>query len=280
MATISGLNTFVAGTPAQASEVNTNFGIVKSFAEGLSTGANLDAGSITVDKLGANSVNSDKIVNLSIVAGDIADDAITAAKILAGAVGTSEIALNAVITDRIATNSIITDRIALNAVTTDRIALNAVITDRIAAGAVTTDRIAAGAVTPDRLQGGATFPVNITGNAGSATTASTANNALAIANGTVTAAKLNGIFGVTETTIGINMTTSYADYKVVIPNGRSYFDVINISPLNGTNSGLWIESYALGDQGGVITPNEAIIRAKLTNASASTVGYVRFWFAN
>lgn len=51
MATLTGLNTFTAGTPAQASQVNTNFGLVKTFAEGLSTGANIDAGAVGISKL-------------------------------------------------------------------------------------------------------------------------------------------------------------------------------------------------------------------------------------
>jgi microcystin-dependent protein len=72
MATISGLNTFTAGTPAQASQVNTNFGIIKSFAEGLSTGANIDAGSISNSKLGVQSVTSDKIATNTIVLEDLA----------------------------------------------------------------------------------------------------------------------------------------------------------------------------------------------------------------
>ena len=63
MATISGLNTFVAGTPAQASQVNTNFGIVKSFAEAVSTGVNLDAGAVSNAKLATGAVTSDKILD-------------------------------------------------------------------------------------------------------------------------------------------------------------------------------------------------------------------------
>ena len=61
MATISGLNTFTAGTPAQASQVNTNFGIIKSFAEGLSTGVNIDNGSIVSDKIANNTIVFDDL---------------------------------------------------------------------------------------------------------------------------------------------------------------------------------------------------------------------------
>ncbi|CAB4171545.1 Intramolecular chaperone auto-processing domain containing protein [uncultured Caudovirales phage] len=72
MATISGLNTFTAGTPAQASQVNTNFGIVKTFAEGLSTGVNIDSGSISAVKLATDSVTTDKILNGAITVGKLA----------------------------------------------------------------------------------------------------------------------------------------------------------------------------------------------------------------
>jgi microcystin-dependent protein len=61
MATISGLNTFTAGTPAQASQVNTNFSIIKTFAEGLSTGTNIDNGSIVSDKIANNTIVYDDL---------------------------------------------------------------------------------------------------------------------------------------------------------------------------------------------------------------------------
>ena len=61
MATLSGLITFVAGTRAKASEVTANFNTVKTFTEGISTGANIDAGAITDTKLGTAAVTSAKI---------------------------------------------------------------------------------------------------------------------------------------------------------------------------------------------------------------------------
>jgi microcystin-dependent protein len=72
MATVSGLNTFSAGTPAKASEVNTNFNVIKTFVEGLSTAANIDGGAITNSKLGPSAVTSDKISNNTIVYDDLA----------------------------------------------------------------------------------------------------------------------------------------------------------------------------------------------------------------
>jgi hypothetical protein len=53
MATLSIPNTFINGTTAVATEVNANFTAVKTFAEGISDGTNLDDGSIVFSKLDA-----------------------------------------------------------------------------------------------------------------------------------------------------------------------------------------------------------------------------------
>lgn len=68
MATLSFPNTFVNGTPAVATEVNANFNAVKTFAEALAAGTNIDDGAITYAKLAAGvaallaSGDSDQIV--------------------------------------------------------------------------------------------------------------------------------------------------------------------------------------------------------------------------
>lgn len=54
MATLNIPNTFTNGTPAIATEVNANFNAVKTFAEGISAGTNIDDGAITFAKLDAN----------------------------------------------------------------------------------------------------------------------------------------------------------------------------------------------------------------------------------
>jgi len=54
MATLSIPNVFVNGTVAVATEVNANFTAVKTFVEGISSGANIDDGAITYSKLDAN----------------------------------------------------------------------------------------------------------------------------------------------------------------------------------------------------------------------------------
>lgn len=51
MATLTIPNSFINGTTAVATEVNANFTAVKTFAEGLAAGTNLDDGSIVFSKL-------------------------------------------------------------------------------------------------------------------------------------------------------------------------------------------------------------------------------------
>ena len=56
MATLTIGYTFVNATPAVASQVNSNFQDVKTFAEGISTGTNIDAGAIELTKLSSNAI--------------------------------------------------------------------------------------------------------------------------------------------------------------------------------------------------------------------------------
>jgi hypothetical protein len=58
MATLSITNSFTNGTPAIATEVNTNFNDVKTFVEALAAGTNLDDGSIVYSKLAAATVTA------------------------------------------------------------------------------------------------------------------------------------------------------------------------------------------------------------------------------
>lgn len=91
MATVTGLDSFTAGTPAKASEVNNNFSIVKTFVENLSNGVNIDPSAIstakiadynvTEVKLATGAVTSAKIADLTIVNGDIANSTITNGKL-------------------------------------------------------------------------------------------------------------------------------------------------------------------------------------------------------
>ena len=78
MATLTIPNSYAPGEVIEAGEMNANFTAVKNFAEGLSTGANFDAGAINTE--------------------DIAASAITEAKIATGAVTTSKIAASITLT--------------------------------------------------------------------------------------------------------------------------------------------------------------------------------------
>ncbi len=56
MATLTIPYSFVVGTTIVPSEMNSNFGAVKSFAESISAGTSIDAGAITSDKLASATV--------------------------------------------------------------------------------------------------------------------------------------------------------------------------------------------------------------------------------
>jgi microcystin-dependent protein len=61
MATFSYTNLFTAGTPAVATQVNTNFNDVRTFAQGISTGTNIDASAISEAKIANNAVTYSKL---------------------------------------------------------------------------------------------------------------------------------------------------------------------------------------------------------------------------
>lgn len=58
MATLTIPNSFINGTTAVATEVNANFTAVKTFAEGISAGTNIDDGAIVYSKLAAGVTDS------------------------------------------------------------------------------------------------------------------------------------------------------------------------------------------------------------------------------
>ena len=68
MAVLTIPNTFINGTAAVASEVNSNFTAVKTFAENLSTGIGLDAGAITTNKIADSAITTVKILNGAVTA--------------------------------------------------------------------------------------------------------------------------------------------------------------------------------------------------------------------
>ena len=66
MATVNYDYSFTPNTAAKATEVNGNFNKIKQFAEGVSTGANLDAGAVTTAKIADAAVTTAKIANTSV----------------------------------------------------------------------------------------------------------------------------------------------------------------------------------------------------------------------
>lgn len=61
MATFSYTNLFSAGTPAVATQVNTNFNDVRTFAQGISTGTNIDSSAISEGKIANGAVTYSKL---------------------------------------------------------------------------------------------------------------------------------------------------------------------------------------------------------------------------
>jgi len=54
---------FTNGTVAEAGEVNSNFTAVKTFVDGLATGANIDSAAIITAKIANDSVTADKLAD-------------------------------------------------------------------------------------------------------------------------------------------------------------------------------------------------------------------------
>jgi hypothetical protein len=78
---------FTTGTVIEAGEMNSNFTAVKNFADGLATGANIDAAAITAAKIATSAVETAKIADSAVTTQKIADAAITAAKLAPGVGG-------------------------------------------------------------------------------------------------------------------------------------------------------------------------------------------------
>lgn len=66
MATVNYDYSFTPNTAAKATEVNGNFNKIKEFAEGISTGVNLDAGVVSTAKILDGAVSTSKVANNAI----------------------------------------------------------------------------------------------------------------------------------------------------------------------------------------------------------------------
>lgn len=91
MATVNYDYSFTPNTAAKATEVNGNFNKIKEFAEGISTGTNLDANAVSTVKILNGAVNTDKLGADAVTEVKIANNAVTAAKIASNAVTNSKL---------------------------------------------------------------------------------------------------------------------------------------------------------------------------------------------
>ncbi len=83
MATLNYDYSFTPNTAAKATEVNGNFNRVKEFTEAISTGVNLDAGSISTAKIADGAVSTAKLANDAVTTSKIVNAAVTTDKLVA-----------------------------------------------------------------------------------------------------------------------------------------------------------------------------------------------------
>jgi hypothetical protein len=83
MATLNYDYSFTPNTAAKATEVNSNFSAVKAFAEGISTGTNIDSSAITTVKINDNAVTVAKLANDAVTTSKIVNAAVTFDKLVA-----------------------------------------------------------------------------------------------------------------------------------------------------------------------------------------------------
>jgi hypothetical protein len=238
MATFSYTNLFTAGTPAVASQVNTNFNDVKTFVQGISTGTNIDGSAISEAKIAAGAVTEVKL----------ATGAVTETKIGAAAVTEAKLATGAITADKIASNAITEVKIATNAITADKIASGAVGASEIADGSVGTVELADGAVTASKKSG--FFGILY---------------------------EDYGISGVAASNSEYPEFTA-SDHIITLGAGRSYTDIVSVVPLQGVNSWLRLHSISAGGWANVLGTNQIIVNCSLGNTVAGNTGAIRVYY--
>ena len=104
MATLTIPNSYAPGEVIEANEMNANFTAVKNFAEGLSTGANFDAGAINTEDIAAAAITEAKIATAAVTTSKIASSVTLTTPNIGVATGTSLVATGQV-TDSTSINS-------------------------------------------------------------------------------------------------------------------------------------------------------------------------------
>lgn len=158
MSTFNIPNTFVNGTTIDADEHNDNWVGIKSYAEGIAAGTNLDPAAVGTTNIVDAAVSTAKLADSAVTTAKLATDSVTAAKIVDGSVGTAELATNAVTTVKITDANVTTAKIADANVTTAKIADVNVTTAKIADNAVTTAKVVDGAITNAKIVAAAGIP--------------------------------------------------------------------------------------------------------------------------
>ena len=104
MATLTIPNSYAPGEVIEANEMNANFTAVKNFAEGLSTGANFDAGAINTEDIAASAITEAKLASAVVTTSKIAASVTLTTPNIGAATGTSLVATGQV-TDYTAINT-------------------------------------------------------------------------------------------------------------------------------------------------------------------------------
>jgi hypothetical protein len=104
MATLTIPNSYAPGEVIEANEMNANFTAVKNFAEGLSTGANFDAGAINTEDIASSAITEAKIATAAVTTSKIASSVTLTTPNIGVATGTSLVATGQV-TDSTSINS-------------------------------------------------------------------------------------------------------------------------------------------------------------------------------
>lgn len=104
MATLTIPNSYAPGEVIEANEMNANFTAVKNFAEGLSTGANFDAGAINTEDIASSAITEAKLATAAVTTSKIASSVTLTTPNIGVATGTSLVATGQV-TDSTSINS-------------------------------------------------------------------------------------------------------------------------------------------------------------------------------